>query len=151
LCPQWGRFWLPPMKFLQLNFIPRSADLGLLVLRLWIGASMAVLHGWGKLAGFSKMSPQFLDFMGIGKGPSLALTVFAELAGAAFIVVGLWTRLSALVLAFAMGVAFWVAHGGKLTGQGNGEMAFLYLGACAVLFLTGGGRYSADASLGAKG
>ena len=50
-----------------------------------------------------------------------------------------------------MGVAFWVAHGGKLTGQGNGEMAFLYLGACAVLFLTGGGRYSADASLGAKG
>ena len=107
MCPQWGRFWLPPMKFLQLNFIPRSADLGLLVLRLWIGASMAVLHGWGKLAGFSKMSPQFLDFMGIGKGPSLALTVFAELAGAAFIVVGLWTRLSALVLAFAMGVAFW--------------------------------------------
>ena len=139
------------MKLLQLNFLPRSADLGLLVLRIWIGASMALLHGWDKLTGFSKISPQFLDFMGIGKGPSLALTVFAELACAIFLVVGLWTRLSALILGFAMGVAFWLAHGAKLSGQGSGEMAFLYLGACAVLFLAGGGRYSADSSLGAKG
>ena len=139
------------MKLLQLNFLPRSADLGLLVLRIWIGASMALLHGWDKLTGFSKISPQFLDFMGIGKGPSLALTVFAELACAIFIVVGLWTRLSALILGFTVGVAFWLAHGAKLSGQGSGEMAFLYLGACAVLLAAGGGRYAADSSLGAKG
>ena len=139
------------MKIFQLNFIPRSADLALLLLRIWFGASMAALHGWGKLTGFTAISPQFMDFMGLGKGPSLALTILAELACAACLVIGLWTRLCALILGFAMGVAFWVAHGGKLMGQGNGEMAFLYLGACAVLFLAGAGRFSADANLGAKG
>ena len=139
------------MKLLQLNFLPRSADLGLLVLRIWFGGAMAALHGWGKFTGFSAISPQFLDFMGLGKGTSLGLAVLGELVCAAFIVVGLWTRLSALILGFTMGVAFWLAHGAKLTGQGNGEMAFLYLGACAVLFVAGAGRISADATLGAKG
>ena len=52
--------------------------------------------------------------------------------------------------AVTMGVAFFLAHGGKLTGQGNGEMAFLYLGAYVVLFLTGGGRFAVDAKLGGK-
>lgn len=139
------------MKLLQLNFIPRSTDLGLLALRIWFGAAMAGLHGWGKLTGFSAISPQFMDFMGLGKGVSLALVVFGELVCAALIVVGLWTRLSALILGFTMGVAYWIAHGGKLTGQGNGEMAFLYLGACATLFVAGAGKFSADANLGAKG
>ena len=139
------------MKLLQLNFLPRSADLGLLLLRIWFGAAMAVLHGWGKFTGFSAISPQFMDFMGLGKGTSLGLAVLGELVCAAFIVVGLWTRLSALILGFTMGVAFWLAHGAKLSGQGSGEMAFLYLGACAVLLVAGGGRYAADSSLGAKG
>ena len=76
------------MKILQLNFIPRSADLALLLLRIWFGASMAALHGWGKLTGFTAISPQFMDFMGLGKGPSLALTILAELACAVCLVIG---------------------------------------------------------------
>jgi putative oxidoreductase len=139
------------MKILQLNFIPRNADLALLVLRVWLGASMLWLHGWMKVTKFSTIAPKFMDFLGLGQTPSLVLAIFAELICAALLVVGLWTRLAALCLGFTMGVAFWVAHGGKLSGAGSGEMAFLYLAGCVALFVAGGGKFSVDARLGAKG
>jgi putative oxidoreductase len=139
------------VKFLHLNFIPRSSDAALLVLRIWFGASMLLLHGWGKLTGFSAMAEKFLDFLGMGRTPSLALAVFAEVVCAALLVAGLWTRVAALALVVTMAVAFWVAHGGRLSGPGSGEMAFLYLGAYVVLFVAGGGKYSLDAKMGAKG
>lgn len=139
------------MKLLQLNFLPRSADLALLVLRVWLGTAMLWLHGWVKVTKFSTIAPKFMDFLGLGQTPSLALAVFAELVCAALLVVGLWTRLAALCLGFTMGVAFWVAHGGKLSGSGSGEMAFIYLAGCVAIFVAGGGKYAVDAKLGAKG
>jgi putative oxidoreductase len=139
------------VKFLHLNFIPRSSDVALLVVRIWFGASMLLLHGWGKLTGFSAMAEKFLDFLGMGRTPSLGLAVFAEVVCAALLVAGLWTRVAALALVVTMAVAFWVAHGGRLSGPGSGEMAFLYLGAYVVLFVAGGGKYSLDAKMGAKG
>lgn len=138
------------MKFLQLNFIPGSADAGLLILRLWVGLSMAVLHGWGKLTNFSAYSGKFADPFGIGPSASLALVVFAELVCAVFIALGLFTRLSALILGFTMAVAFKLGHGMKLSGEGNGEVAFLFLGACVALLVAGAGRFSVDAKMGAK-
>lgn len=150
-------FALPPtgrtvgtMKFLHLNFLPRSADLALLVLRVWFGGSMLLLHGWGKLMNFSTLAGQFADPIGIGKTPSLVLAIVGEVLCSALLVAGLFTRVAALGVGITMGVAFWFAHGAKLTGQGNGELAFLFLGAFATLFVVGGGRYSVDASLGAK-
>lgn len=138
------------MKFLQLNFIPGSTDLGLLILRLWVGLSMAVLHGWGKLTNFSAYAGKFADPFGIGPSASLALVVFAEVICAAFIALGLFTRFSALVLGFTMAVAFKLGHGMKLSGEGNGEVAFLFLGACVALLVAGAGKFSVDAKMGAK-
>lgn len=138
------------MKLLQLNFIPTSADAALLLTRVWFGVSMLVLHGWGKLTGFGKLAENFPDLFGIGKTPTAALAVFGEVVCAALLVAGLFTRAAAAGLVITMGVAFFMAHGGKLTGQGNGEMAFLYLGAYAALFFTGGGRFAVDARLGGK-
>jgi putative oxidoreductase len=138
------------MKFLQLNFLPRSADGALLLLRLWHGASLLLLHGWGKLTGFSGMAEKFADPFGIGKTASLALAVAGEVVCAALLVLGLFTRIAALGSAGVMATAFWYAHGGRLTGQGNGELAFIFLGVFLALFIAGGGRYSLDAKLGAK-
>lgn len=139
------------MKFLHLNFIPRSSDTALLLLRLWHGGAMLLLHGWGKVVNFSSMAQVFADPFGIGKTPSLALAVLAEFVCAALLVLGLFTRTAALILAINMAVAFWFGHGAKLTGQGNGEMAFIFAGVYLALFLAGGGRFSLDAKLGAKG
>lgn len=139
------------MKVLHLNFLPRSADFGLLLLRLWFGGALLLLHGWMKVTNFSAMTGQFLDPFGIGKTPSLALATFAEFICAGLVVLGLFTRVAALLAAITMATAFWFAHGAKLTGPTSGELAFLYLGVFLVLFSTGAGRFSLDAKLGAKG
>ncbi len=138
------------MKFLQLNFIPRSADLALLLMRVWFGGSMLWLHGRGKLLGFSTMSGKFPDFFGIGSPATLILAIFGELVCAALLVLGLFTRVAAFFAGTTMAVAFTLAHGARLSGEGNGELAFVYLGAFVTLFVAGGGRHSLDASMGAQ-
>jgi putative oxidoreductase len=137
-------------KLLHLDFIPRSADLALLALRLWYGLALLLLHGWGKLAGFGEVSTKFSGMFGLGPKPTLALAVVGEVLCTALVVLGLWTRLAALGAGVTMFVAFWIVHGHKLTGPGSGEMAYVYLGGFVALFLAGGGRYSLDAKLGAK-
>lgn len=138
------------MKLLHFNFLPRSSDGALLLLRIWFGAALLLLHGWGKLANFSSYAAKFADPLGIGPTPSLVLAIVGEVVCAALLILGLWTRLAALGAGITMAVAFWFAHGGKLTGPGNGEMAFLFLGAFVALFAAGAGRFSLDAKLGAK-
>jgi putative oxidoreductase len=139
------------MKFLHLNFLPRSADVALLLLRLWHGCALLLLHGWGKLTGFSAMADKFADPFGLGKTPSLALAVFGEVVCTILLVLGLYTRVAAFGAGATMATAFWFAHGGRLTGQGNGELPFVFLGVFVALFIAGAGKYSLDAKLGAKG
>ncbi len=131
-------------KFLTLEFLPRSTDLALLVLRVWLGAAMLYLHGWGKLMGLIAGTSKFPDIFGIGATPVLVMAIFAELVCAAALVIGLWTRLAALFLVATMGVAFFMAHGAKLSGQGNGEMAFIYLAGYVVILVAGAGKFSVD-------
>lgn len=138
------------MKFLHLNFIPRSVDVALLVMRVWFGGSMLLLHGWGKLANFSSMAEKFGDPLGIGVKASLVGAIFGEAVCATLLVLGLFTRVAALVAAFTMFVAFWLVHQRALSGASSGELAFLYLAAFVTLFISGAGKYSIDAKLGAK-
>jgi putative oxidoreductase len=133
-------------SLLQFNFIPCFPNLALLVLRLWIGLSMLLLHGWGKLMNFSEMSGKFADPFGIGSAPSLALAVFAEVVCSGLLVLGLFTRFAALNGVITLAVAFFMVHGGALKGANNGELAFLYLAGYVVLLLAGGGRLALDAS-----
>lgn len=137
-------------KLLRLDFLPRSADCALLLLRLWIGSSLLLLHGWDKLAGFSEKSVKFMSLFGLGPKVSLALAVFAEVFCSILIVLGLFTRSAALCLAFNMTVAFTLAHKTVLKGPGSGELAFIYLAAYLTLFIAGGGRFSMDAKMGGK-
>jgi putative oxidoreductase len=127
-----------------------SANFALLVLRLWIGFEMLLVHGLDKLTHFNVYSQKFLDPFGIGPVASLALSVFAEFFVSILIILGLLTRWSALVLIINMTVAFIGVHKAALSGQGSGELAFLYLMAYVVLFLAGPGRFSADKILFGK-
>jgi putative oxidoreductase len=127
-----------------------SANFALLVLRLWIGFEMLLVHGADKLEHFNVYAPKFLDLLGIGSTASLTLSVFAEFFVSILIILGLLTRWSALVLMINMTVAFIGVHKGALSGQGSGELAFLYLMAYVVLLLAGPGRFSADKILFGK-
>jgi len=139
------------MKILHLNFLPRSADAALLLLRVWHGGALLLLHGWLKATHFSATAQAFIDPFGIGKPASVALAIVGEVVCAALLILGLFTRVAALGSAITMAVAFWFAHGAKLTGPTSGEMAFLNLGVFLALFIAGGGRFSLDAQMGAKG
>lgn len=133
------------LRLLRLDFLPHSADAGLLVLRLWIGLSLLLLHGWPKLKGFEQMSAKFPDPLGIGSPASLGLTIFAEALCSVLLVLGLFTRGAAAVQAILMSVAFFMVHKGSLApGPGSGELAFIYLAAFVALFVAGGGRFSLD-------
>ena len=128
-------------KFLRLEFIASSTDAGLLLLRLWLGVSMVWLHGWGKLAALFSGKTSFLDPLGIGEVPSFLLTILAEVGCSVLLVLGLWTRWAALILAFTMGVAFFVVNGAAFA---KGELAWLYFGGYLVLFAAGAGKFSVD-------
>lgn len=124
----------------------RKHDIVLLLLRLAFGLSMAYAHGWPKLNRLlSGEEIKFMDFMGMGPEISLGLAVFAELACALLLAVGLFTRWAALPLIFTMLVAIFVAHSGDPFSEI--ETALLYLIAFVSLSLAGPGWYSVDAQI----
>lgn len=119
-----------------------TTDLGLLVLRLCAGLSLALAHGWGKV-------PPTDGFVEATAGMGFPLpTLFAwaaglsEFAGGLLIAIGLLTRPAAVFVAITMGTAFFVRHGADPFREG--ELAFVYLAAALTLVLTGAGRYAVD-------
>jgi putative oxidoreductase len=122
-------------------------SLGLVLLRLWLGLTLLLNHGIGKLKGFDSMAPGFADPFKIGHTASFTLVVFAEVVAAALIAAGLFTRFAALVLAVNMATAFWYVHKASLSGAHSGELAFIYLASFVALLLAGPGKLSLDQRL----
>lgn len=118
-------------------------DLGLLVLRLFLGLAMLFAHGigkWGRL--FGEEDIKFADPFGIGAIPSLALAVLAEVICSILLVVGLLTRWALVPLVITMLVAAFVVHGSD--GFGGMEKALLFGVGYVTLLLTGPGKFSMD-------
>lgn len=116
--------------------------LGMLLLRLVAGLSLALAHGLGKVP----PSAKFIE--GVASMGFPLPTVFAwgsgiaELGGGVLLALGLFTRPAAALIVANMAVAVVIRHAGDPFG--NRELALLY-GAIALLFLlTGPGRYSVD-------
>ncbi|TVQ80462.1 MAG: DoxX family protein [Bradymonadales bacterium] len=116
-------------------------DIGILVLRVWLGGTMLFAHGWGKLANFGERSQSFPDPLGfLGSGLSLSLAVFAEVFCAILVILGVLTRLASIPLVITMMVAFFIFHADDPFGRK--ELAFLFMGGFIALALTGGGRFA---------
>jgi putative oxidoreductase len=122
-------------------------SVALLVLRVIVGLTMMANHGMLKLRGFSSMSSEFPDPLGVGHSGSLGLMIFAEVICSLLLVLGLVTRFAALTLAIAMTTAFFAVHKAALTGEHNGELAWIYLAAYLVLLIAGPGKLSVDAAV----
>ncbi len=120
-----------------------NIDLGLLILRLWFGLEMALMHGLPKLQKlFSDKNDQFFDFLGIGGTASLSLAVFGELICGILIAVGLFTRLSTIPFMITMLVAAFIVHANDPWGKMAAPL--MYVIPALVLLLTGPGKYSLD-------
>ncbi len=118
-----------------------NAHVSVLLLRLGAGAVM-LTHGLPKLQKIMAGDFTFADPIGFGPVVSLLLAAFAEGICSIFLMLGLWSRLSALMLSFTMATAYFVYH--SADPFGTKEPAMLFLIIFVVLFFTGGGKYSLD-------
>lgn len=120
---------------------PRGVSVTVLILRVFAGAMM-IPYGIGKIEGFEQYSENFFeDPIGIGMVPSLVLTIFAQVVCSSALVLGLFTRVAAIVLAFNMLVA---SRYHLFDDFATLSLPLLFLGIYVVLILFGGGRYSVD-------
>lgn len=117
-------------------------NLGLLILRLFVGLTMLISHGWPKLSNFSAMSTKFPDLIGLGSQVSLSLAVFSEVFCSVAIILGVLTRWVSIPLMITMAVAFFIVHGSDPFK--TKELAFIYMGIYATLIGTGAGDFSID-------
>jgi putative oxidoreductase len=113
-----------------------------LLIRVGLGSLMMIQHGLDKLMHFAQKVPKFPDPFHIGHTTSLALVVFAEFFCSAFIILGLFTRLAAIPLVIAMGVALFSTNKGDFFGAG--ELAGIYFICFLALIFTGPGKASLD-------
>lgn len=105
-------------------------------------------HGTMKLLGFPAMpampSPPLLSLLGVAG--------ILELVGGLLILVGLFTRPVAFLLAGQMAVAYWMAHApqGPFPATNMGEPAYLFCFVFLWLSAAGAGPWSLDGRDGAQ-
>lgn len=119
-----------------------DANIGLLILRVFIGAAL-LTHGYGKMFGGLPEFTKMVAGMGIPAPQVMAfLAAFTESFGALLLVLGLFTRPVAFMIVCNMGVAALVALGGKPFAQQ--ELAWLYFVPALMFLLKGAGKWSLD-------
>lgn len=121
-------------------------DSALLFLRVSLGALIFTNHGYEKLFHFEKMYAIFPDPIGIGKLPGLIFALITDGILPVFLIFGLFTRLSAFLIAANLSVAFFIVHKANVT-EIHGELAMIFLATAVLLFLCGAGNKSIDAML----
>lgn len=136
------------MSFLMNN--TNKTDLGLLVVRLGIGLSMALFHGWGKIssperwAGYGANMKMFgLDFFPEFWG---FMAGFAEFGCSILIILGLFHRPATAMLAFTMLVAsiyhLSLPEDNPNSGFSGASHALEMMTVYVALFLSGPGKFS---------
>ena len=123
----------------------KNNDLGLLIIRLSLGLLM-LLHGIAKLShGVDFLSGMFQD---LGLPGFFAYSVYiGEVVAPVLLIIGYRTKLAALLFAFTMVVAVFMAHASDIfvltqTGGWAIELQALYFFGAVALFFTGAGSYA---------
>jgi putative oxidoreductase len=133
-------------KFLSTAYSDTSFNLATLTIRLVFGSLICLSHGFQKLLHFSTQETIFFDPFHIGHRWSLILVIFAEVFCALLLVLGLFTRIAALVLVFNMAVAVFLFHRGQPIGVH--EAPLVYMAAFFSILLVGPGKISVDSMMG---
>lgn len=133
-------------KIFSTKVSENALGFALFILRVGAGSLVMVKFGLEKLMHFAQNAAKFYDPFGIGSTTSLALVIFAEFFCAAFIILGLFTRLACIPLVISMSVAFFIVTKGDFFGKGQPPALFLIC--FLTLLITGPGKISLDRLIG---
>jgi putative oxidoreductase len=128
-----------------------ASDLGKLALRLTLGI-LTLLHGVGKI--ISGPAPIVALVTGASLPAALAYLVYVgEVLAPVLLIIGLWTRLAALVVAVNIAVAVLLVHTGDVArfNEGGGwalELQAFYFFIALAIALLGAGALSAGGENG---
>ncbi len=140
-------------KLLDTSYHHNRLDWAVLLLRITIGVVMA-FYGYEKLIHAKEMiNDDFwknqVNFLGLGSGVSVWLTIFAEFFCSIFLLFGFLTRWSLIPLLFCMTYIVLIIDKCNIIHHGEHgyevSSAFVYLILYIVLMLTGAGKFSIDA------
>ncbi len=115
----------------------QNADLGWLLVRVALGVTF-LLHGVQKLQGIDQVVG-FFGMLGMPAIVAYLVTIIEVLAGI-FVILGVFTRVSSLLLAFVMVGAIVLVKAGK-GFIGGYELDFVLLLIALGLVCSGGGSY----------
>ncbi|MGM0533930.1 MAG: DoxX family protein [Campylobacterota bacterium] len=124
-----------------------QADIGKFLLRFGVGFMM-LFHGYAKITGGVGGIQGMLESAGL-PGFMAYGVYLGEVVAPLFLILGLYTRISAAVLIFTMFTAIYLAHGDELFAvTKHGALAlevvyFYIISSLAIIFL-GSGKYSID-------
>lgn len=130
-----------------------SEDLGKLILRITL-AILILLHGIAKLQNGIDFITGLVSNAGLPAAFGYLVYV-GEVLAPILLLVGLFTRPAALIIAINMLVAIWLVHMNEITmlGETGGwalELQGMFLFSAIAISLMGPGRYSLDAKLRRK-
>jgi len=141
---------IKPMKKLLFGSIENSnsADLTLALFRVFIGLSLMLAHGVGKIP----VSDGFVEHIGSLGFPMPMFFAWAaalsEFLGALLLALGLFTRPAALMVASTMFVAAFINHGEDPFAAA--EKAYLYCSIALMFTILGSGRFGIDSVIRRK-
>lgn len=111
-----------------------------------VSSVMLLTHGWPKM--FGPQSQPFLggmDFFGLNLGVNMLwIAGVIELFGGILLVLGLFTRYAAFMVALLMVMAYLAAHPAWFPTLNGGELAALYFVVYLAIFAYGPGKFSLD-------
>ena len=141
-----------------MNFIARilssrpiAAGVGLLVVRLGVGLSTLIFHGWGKITGGPDLWARYgthMGNLGITFLPGFwgFMAAFAEFGCSILLILGIFFRPAATLLAFTMLVAVLrhvnLPDDARGAGWGGASHALELFAVFLGLLFTGPGRYT---------
>ncbi|MBS1597386.1 MAG: DoxX family protein [Bacteroidetes bacterium] len=129
---------------------PKAWNILILILRIWLGYRM-IAAGWSSVVGIlSSQEERNFFHKWFGNELHFPLPVFmaflakgSEVLGGFFVLIGLFTKPAAILIAFTMTVATLTANLGE-NWVIDGGFTVSYTLFAAILFLTGAGKFSLD-------
>ena len=126
--------------------IPVINNFLMLFTRIFIGISMIFLHGLPKLEKLQLGGDiKFYSFLGMGAETTLIIAVLLEIIGAFLIIMGLFTRVTSLILIMAMAIAAFGVHAADPFSIM--ELSLLYLTVFMLIFAFGPRKFSIDSMI----